>query len=408
MPRSVHASAVLLSVLLVAAVGVGFSTATEHQTDERVSIVASENATNYLSPPSDEVTREEYANATLEVGTAVAVDTQALHARHDQLVFDQQFQRAESEEERVAIVRERADTIETQLGTLDRRHERLLEAYSDGQLTTEELLYHTVRIDAMAQRQRSVMDHARTTASNTPQTSVPFSLEVRFVGLASELVLIPSPVAEPVGTAIDGEADPQTVYVQASDDALVLATLEEDTYLREAVLRNERVPDAPDQFEESDQAAILAAFERGGQLYPWVFENALGDPSIRSFGDSSVYLIEADHPQGRLVTYLDGATTNAFREHHHNQPGAIPVSGTTSATDSGLEVTVETTAPTGPMRVSVTDGSGEPVPADVAVDGQRVDSTDGNGQLWTVQPTGSFEVTATGPDGGTVSVRTSD
>jgi len=400
--------ALLVALLAVAVVGTGFvaGQAADGPNEDRRPFLAQEESPNYLSPSSEAVTRQEHGTATVDVGTAVTVDSQRLHARHDALTFDERFRAADTEDEKLSVAGETATRINANIETLDRRQARLFRMYSSGNISTSELLGRNARLGAATERQRQRIEHTRRTATATPGVSLPFSLEVRFDSLASEIVLIPNPVGEPVDRAITGTAPPQTVYVRSADDALVLATVNDDgTYLREATLRGERDRGGPDQFQDAEEAAILAAFQRGAELYPWVFENAIGDPSIRSFGDSSVYLVEADHPQGTFSTYLDGATTNAFREHHRNQPNAVPVTGTVASAGSGLEVSVETTAPTGPMRVSTTDAdTGDPVAAEVTVDGHAVGSTGSEGQLWTVQPAEPFEVTATTPGNESVTV----
>jgi hypothetical protein len=129
-----------------------------------------------------------------------------------------------------------------------------------------------------------------------------------------------------------------------------------------------------------------------------VFENAIGSPSLSGFGDSSVYLVEASHPQGDLRAYLDGATRDVFHETQANAPEAVPVALTRTASTDRLRLQVNATHATGPMWVTVTRPGGPnatAVDATVRVNGQRVGTTGADGRLLTLQPAGSFRVNAT-------------
>jgi hypothetical protein len=175
----------------------------------------------------------------------------------------------------------------------------------------------------------------------------------------------------------------------------VLAAAEGVEFTRTATLRSARAPDRRDQFEADEGRSAVLALQRGGELYPWAYDNAIGTPQVRGFGNTAVYLIRVDHPQGSIESYLSGGTRDVFHEIQTQRAGQVPVTDTQTTVGSSLNVTVGTTAPTGPMRVTLIQPStGAPLDGTVSIDGEEVGRTGDDGRLYTVQPTGQFRVNA--------------
>jgi hypothetical protein len=397
-PRSLLAVA-LLALLLAATpvVADAASSLTEPgvdtQTDPVASLVALDNTTNQATP--ENVSRSEFGAADVDVAGAVGIGATRLHGRHDELTFVERLDSAAEGTAQLGVVRATIATVDSRTSTLDDRQARLFRAYSDGSLSTETFLRRFARIDAAATQQSALVDQIGTRATATPGLSLPVAVEKDLANLRARLVLLPSPITDRLAAGISGQAGTQTVYIEGAEEGLVLATAD-STYRREATLRSNWAPDRDDQFTSDDGPRITAAYRFAGTLYPWLFGNAIGDPSIRGFGDTTVYLIEGDHPQGEIWTYLDGATRSVFRERQTKRPEVAPVTGTTTSTADDLAVRVETTEETGPMRVTVTRPDVDtPVDAEIAVDGHRVGRTGDDGQLWTVEPTPPARVNVT-------------
>lgn len=389
MPWSPRRSAGLLALLLLVSLA-----ATASVTAAQSSLVVDENSTNYLSIAEEDVEQESYESVGVDVSAAVAADAQRLHGEYDRRAFETKYERAATAEAQSEIAEEEMLRIENRVEEIDAERAELLQAHSNGTISTDRLLYELVRLDAVASQQQVSIGTVARTVDASPDVSLPVRLEQYVTNANGELVLLPAPVEEQVMASKNGTAQRQRLFVQAGEEKLVMVTVGEDGFTRQATLRDEYVRGAPDQFDSDGEPRIVVAFQRGAELYPWLFENADGTPSIRGFGDSSIYLITAEHPHGTTESYVDGATTNVFREHHAGDPESLPVSATlTDATDE-FDIRVELTRPTGPMRVTATTPEGEPLRADITVNGEVVGTTDEDGQLWTVQPSGQFRVTA--------------
>jgi hypothetical protein len=177
-------------------------------------------------------------------------------------------------------------------------------------------------------------------------------------------------------------------------------------YVREAYLPEVRDPGGTDQFRTDRGYDLEAARTRASELYPWTFENAgptstglrTGEPYLYRAG---VYSVTVDHPhgaagQGDLVTYIDGASGEVFREVQLKDLSEVPTAEPRVNRSAGLYVAVNRTHPGGPVAVFVrSNATGSPVDASVAIDGEPIGRTGSDGQLWTVAPRTAFTVRVT-------------
>lgn len=356
-----------------------------------------QNTTNYLSPEATD--RSAYVPGDVDVAAAAGASAQRLQAGHERRAFDARYE-ADSGTDRVVLVRETADDMEARLARLDARHAALLAAYSNGTLSAETTMRRLVELSVEAETTRNHLEHVSDRVEDNPDDSVPVPLERRLIDLQSDLVTLPDPVTDRVEAGLAGERDAPVVYAGGATGGIVLATVDDGDFVRTATVRDDYAPDRPDQFETAEGRDVILALQRGGELYPWAYENDIGGPQIRGFGNTGLYLIRVDYGHGVLQTYISGGTTNAFHEIQTQDPRGVPISDTTVRATDSLNVTVETTTDSGPMRVSlIQPSSGAPLDGTVRVDGDVVGRTGQDGTLWTVQPAGRVRVNVTdGPN----------
>jgi hypothetical protein len=353
-------------------------------------LTAVPNTTNALT--IGEPARQTYVRSDVDVVAAAAMSAQRLHARHDNRVFDSQLA---ADAGGLDLVRDRVDRAETRLETLDGWYDATLGAYSNGTLSEEAFLRRIARLSAAAESVTDHLQHVTTRAEESPTVAVPVSLNTRISDLRTELVTLPDPVKQRVAEGLAGEREPSVVYAGGTGGGLVLAAAEGVEFTRTATLREARAPDSEDQFEADEGRSAVLALQRGGELYPWAYDNAIGTPQVRGFGNTAVYLIRVDHPQGSIESYLSGGTRDVFHEIQTQRAGQVPVTDTRTARGNSLNVTVGTTTPTGPMRVTLIQPStGAPLDGTVSIDGTAVGRTGDDGRLYTVQPAGQFRVNA--------------
>ncbi len=354
-----------------------------------------QNSSDYLSLSGQTRSSAEFGNATLDVAGTVAMDNGRLRTSFNETATLQAFRSADNSTARTAIVERTANRIDNRTAALQDRQQRAVSAYNRGELSAEAFLQRLAVIDAEAQRFDTYIGTVLRTTSRTPGYSLPNSLRTRLESLRVEPIILQGPVRTNVRRSVSGEDDAFGVYIETTNDGIILARLAGNRYVREALLADEYQQPGPDQFKQGEQAPISTAYERAQTLYPWTFENAITTPSATGYGSTPIYQISVDHTQGQLVSYIDGTTTNVFRETQEKRLSRLPLTGNATNSTDALGVRARLSHESGPMNVSVVDETGEPVDARVTLNGQFVGQTGSDGALWAIQPHGPVTLNAT-------------
>jgi len=386
--RSPTVAVLGLALLVAASVGaVGLATALSTADGTPPEVIETPNSTSYVAPDAANLTRQEYEEVDLDVGAAMATDVERLQGRHDELLI------TDLETESSDGARTTVGVLEARVTTLERRHERVLQNYSDGDISTETLLTELARIEVAARQYRG-------TINQLGEADLSGSLAERVAALSVEPTVLDQPVTERVVRAKTTGTESVRVYVGTADDGIVAATVIEDRYVRQATLRGERDPFSDDQFAEGPEGRAQAASDRASTIY------SSQTDTVRGFAGTQVYEFRANHSLGEVFAYLDGATTNTFHEHQHKQPVVSIPAKTRSNTAESFRLNVQYTNETGPMAISLLGtGAGDLPPVTISINRQEVGTIDGGGEIWTIQPMGEFTVTATTEDGESAAVR---
>lgn len=400
-----RSSALLVSLLLVfggafTPVGVGAD-----DTSETNSLIVPMNDTaNYATIPNEEVTRTGITSDGLSLSTAIDGDTSRLQSDFVRISFEQSFEQATTDAEKKAAIRTAADRIARHKEDLQRRDRAAVQGYANGTMTAAEFTRERARIHKKAHQLQTTIQHVYSVARDDDSYSPSTALRTRLLNVAGELEVLQGPVSEHVSRASGGQTSGQTLYAEASGEGYTLAYVTEDTYVRETYLGNERDENATDAFDEADVPRGNAARLRGHELYQWVVNHSLS-PTIHGLGRSGIYRFTADFTDGELTAYLDGGTTNVFRESQHHKLSAMPVSNTITNHNGTLDMRVNKTYESGPLHVELTrNGTSLPRDGTVMVDGEPVGQTGDDGSLWIVEPRGPDRIQATSGDNETVSI----
>ena len=209
-----------------------------------------------------------------------------------------------------------------------------------------------------------------------------------------------------IGTFLDPTAtslvssDTHGVHVQTTDEGYSLSLIEDDTWYLETVRTDHRDVAAETQFD-----GITDAFEYAGELYPWTSDQR-DRQGITERGGLGLYDISMPHGHGSLNAFLDGGTGEIYREYHELSLPALEVEESYTETGEGLTLTVNETSAAGPLEVTVTDESGDPIEAELTTE-TTVGETDAGGTTWILPQSPDTTLEATTDDGDTVSVQLS-
>lgn len=390
----------LLAVAILAGVAVATPVAVDGQPP--AAVVTNDNSTATLQPAQGAASRQTYLRPEVDVGVAVSGDLAALEARHESIAFARRLAEDDTRTARLETVRDRLGRIRDRFAAVRTAQLDARTAYLDGSLSGTALARQLAILDARAAALESLRTTVeRRTASLNPQ---PRRTLTNAQNLEARLETLRGPAIQRLRERFVGNASTGAIYVSvAGPEGLVVATLEGTTLHREAVDEGSRDPAGENTFAGSGEPAISVALRRAAEIYPWAFEHGNAAQPLRGYGDTAVYRITVEHSQGRLSTYLDGATGDVFREIQRLRVGAIPPTSRQVTTADGLRLRINTTSDTGPMAVRLS-GNGTDIPLDAAVtvDGHAVGRTGQDGRLWTVQPVGQVAVTARTPGNATI------
>ena len=319
------------------------------------------------------------------LGTALGLTVGEVDAALRTETTVQRIEAAETNAERQRRILAAINEVEQDEVSLDSRQTATIDAHADGELSDRELLDELVRIAAIAEEYDERLDLLDQLAAETDGFSSPGRLDE----LQVQLQVYEGPVRERALETVRGDTPKAEIHVESSQNALVLATVDGDEYVREA-FRHDRWDRGGGTL--SSEAAIDAAIAS----YPET--TALREPD--AFGAGSVQRITVPHELGTLRAFVSGGTEQVFTEHQRIDLNRFPDAESVSATEDGFNVTVDRSYPGGPVTVTVLDDDdGQPVTGVTVTksvgggDSETIGTTDADGTVRTLSPVETYRVT---------------
>jgi hypothetical protein len=336
-----------------------------------------------------------YVTPGVDIAPTVSATHGVVGLQFGEHLVRERLQDAETVDRQRQILRQETEKVATEVETLRRMERRALARYERGDSSAEELLRTLAVVDARARQAEVLVGYLRDEVSQIRFLS---STEDTLQSLTVDLATLRGPVREHVRAVFSGEESATRVQVTVAGEAVALATVRGNTYIREAT-EPANVGDT-----NSDQFATEGdVIDRIATLYPWAWGS--GRSSVRTYTnfENGVYRISVDHSHGQLTGYLDGSSQNVFREVQYKSLSRVPSGESTTAQANGTVLRVNQSFPGGPVEATVTTASDrQSVDATLYLDGERLGRT-ADGRLWFVGPTDQYEVTAV-TDAGNVTV----
>jgi hypothetical protein len=208
------------------------------------------------------------------------------------------------------------------------------------------------------------------------------------------LLTLTGPVRAEAASVFRADSPASQFYVAASAEGVVLSTIENDTYLREAYRPDLQAPDnGPAGVFTTEDALEVAA-----ESFPTAWQ--LKGNSTEVIGSGSLYFVNLPHDRGVLNAFVEGRSGRVFKTFQRRPLSTMSTGNQVSDVKDGLRLRLNRTYPGGPMVVNLTRAAtGQPVSANITVGLEGSESrlagrTDASGTLWTLAPRGRYTVTA--------------
>lgn len=319
----------------------------------------------------------------IDASATFDADATRLASRYDAHHLDVRLERAGSDAERRAIVREETRELERAVVALRERERDAYGAYHAGELDERGLAVELAAVHSSAVE----LDRSVSALSDHVETVPGIDRESTFEAMEVETETMQGPVRERTADALRGEIDPTRVYVEANASGVVLATVEDGYFYREAYRS-----DARDPASEPRLHSLGESEERIAELYPEIFPAARWSYSEVGYG---THRGAGTYAEGTITVYLDRATTDAYREYLTLRLDGVETTTLGSETEDGVRLGVEGTVPGGPAVVSLVNaGTDAPLSGAVSVDGRQLEGTDDEGELWIVLAREPMTITA--------------
>lgn len=324
----------------------------------------------------------------LSIGPALAADAARVDANYRVRILDERLAEAGSDTERRVVLRETRDEYAASIIAFRQRERAAALAYLEGSASARDVLAELAMVHRHSLALETSLEHLEQRADGTPGLSLSGAVDVQ----RTELATLRGPVRDRVVAAQRGTAEPIQVTVATSESGIVLASVQDGEYVREAVRFDNWEPGG-----EPTIGSLTEAIQRTESLYPWAFAEERGSRVGYTQASEEAYRATSEFAEGSVQIYLDRSTGQVYREDQALRLERIDTreAGTDAVDDVTMAVYV--TYPGGPARIDVRGSPDDrPLNATVRMNGRLVGATGEDGSLWTVAPyAGSTSVEAT-------------
>lgn len=365
-----------------AASAVGSNTSVSNHT-------ASNQTGHVLSIPEGELQRSTTNEQHVDLGPAVGFGSNASAAQIETHAVIEQIERADTAERRSERIGTAFETIERRTERLHEREQEAIRAYGAGEVTPRAFLIELARIDARA----NALDDRRARLVETANEDETVEIDRgRVASVERRIGALTGPVRAHARDVLQGRNATNRFFVATGPDSLVLSTITDGTYVREA-FRGDRYNPGSSTDIDPETALDIAA-----QSYPVLWE--LRQDNTDVVGSDGNYIVRIPHERGELRAFVDGESRSVYKEFQTRSLASFEHTKTTTATRDGFELSANYTYPGGPVQLRLIHAESEtPVDANVTLsengqESELLGRSGIGGTLWTLSPQGEYTITA--------------
>lgn len=357
---------------------IGSDVTPDHTTDQSTQTTPENVSPSSPITFSGEATESGTATADVDAGVATAVGLAEIEAEYNQALLDERLDRVPSAAAERSELRAQQDRVEQRVTRLRGAEQATYTGLASADRDPATVGYELARINGAAAAYDEWVTHIEQKMDDVDGIEPDRQLGALLV----ETATLQSPLRNQLMRTATGADERKQLYVTAGSNGLLLGTNADGTFYRDAY--DGRLYDQDAEIA-IDEIEVLA---RVDEQYPWITEfdsidisQGLDTPNP----NGAASRVHTRHPHGELITFVNRENGDVFFEHQELDHDSVPTTERINTTDDGLQLTVEETFPTGPMKVTLLDGtSGEPLQGTIRIDEQVVGTTDENGQVWIV------------------------
>jgi hypothetical protein len=379
---------VALAVLLVLC-----SPAAAFETGSSTSDSSSRNVESIVKPPGFNDTASHLSvgkpgrtatyTPSLDLGAALTMDRNEVRTQKRMSTLNERLANAETRQSKEQVLIRYTPELESQLSSLKHTERTISKRFNNSEMTTQQYVRQLAILDAKARNIAHAIDHLDSRGDTVPSFAPPVRR------LRADLYSLRGQVRQYATDRFRGQSAPRPIYVETTNTGVILSTIEGNQYVREAFRADYRKP--------SEAKALLV--QRAANItlsqYQWLNEH---EKSPSTDYGAGVYPSVIPYSQGVVKPVLDSGTEKIFRETQYKYltgSNHIPYGTAVRNNSTSLNLTVNRTYPGGPLRINLTDASGDPVRGNISVGDTHVGQTGNDGVLWTVALSRTFTVSAT-------------
>lgn len=382
--------------VVAASPSTGSETTERSVADEQISsgLIEAENTTNRLVLEGE--VRSGYVQTGPDLGTALVAQDDALRTDYDLFAVENEFHDF-NQSQREQAVNDAHERLEQRVEMLEQREQLAVARHANGEISDQQLVSTLVRNYNDARELSDVLGELDGYANSVSEYN---RSEIEIGDTQSALAVFQSDIRAQLDATIrDEPGGAGDIVIDTTASGYSISTIDGGTYVRETTRFDNRRPDVVDFVNTLEGAENR--FEE--QHYPWTVETGYDRGDQIAFSRASsvkLYSTQISTAQGALEAYLDGGSENIYHEVQQLRITELPSTALEETwTNESLELSITETPVNGPIEVTVTDETGEPVDATILVDGYELEDTGADGQRWLVPPAGEFELTAQTDDG---------
>jgi hypothetical protein len=345
----------------------------------------SNNSTSYLAIKQNRINNTAIDTVSLDVGGSVVISTREIVRTVNVKQFHATVQNASNKQ---AVVDAALDQAANRTTALRARQTAAIRAYNNGDLSTEGLLRELAIIGKKATELRTYVGEIG---------SVSRSAGSRVTYLQAELATLLGPVRTRIQAALRGNSSyPQRYFVQTSAQGVVLATIDERTYVREVYLTGARTVPNSTGLSPSEARSLVK-----NELYP-VATNWTRFVTYTT--ERGLYRFRFDDTLGHITVNMNGSSGKIFYGERVITIDEENTADGPTNTSGQYALSTRVTYPGGYMRVLLTNReNGDKRNGTISIGNRTIGVTGEDGTLLLLQPREPTTITAS-VHGETVSV----